>query len=232
MSLFHFKHFSIDQSNCAMKIGTDALVFGAWVSCDNSPKNCLDIGTGTGVLSLMMAQKYPNTKITALELDKNASETAQFNFQNNKIGQNCISLYQDVLTYTTLEKFDLIVSNPPFFEKSTKSTNSTRTTARHTDSLPLEKLFEKGTELLSDNGVFALVLPADSMERFLKGYQGLFPVRVLYVYGKQGSLTRICAVFSKYQSEMISTDLVIRNEDGTYTDAYKELTIDFHGVVL
>ncbi len=232
MSLFKFKHFSVDQTGCAMKIGTDSLVFGAWINPDFIPKRILDIGTGTGVLSLMMAQKFPEAEIVSLEIDAQAALTAKLNFQHNELGKNCTALHQDFLTYEDAKFFDLIISNPPYFENSTKSGQKNRDLARHTDDLPLSDLFHKSNTLLSENGCLGLILPQETMVKCLTENNDLNLIKRLDVHGKEGQHNRTCALFSKEQVDLEEAKLVIRNTDGSYTNEYKMLTVEFHGVQL
>lgn len=232
MSLFKFKHFSVDQTGCAMKIGTDSLVFGAWMNPDFIPKRILDIGTGTGVLSLMMAQKFPEAEIISLEIDAQAVLTAKLNLQHNELGKNCTALHQDFLTYEDARSFDLIISNPPYFENSTKSGQKNRDLARHTDYLPISELFQKSKSLLSENGCLGLILPQETMAKCLTENVDLNLIKRLDVYGKEGQHNRTCALFSKVKTDLEVTKLLVRNADGSYTNEYKKLTVDFHGVVL
>jgi len=232
MSVFHFKHFSVDQTGCAMKIGTDSLVFGAWIDSNFIPKRILDVGTGTGVLSLMMAQKFPEAEIISLEIDSEALHTANLNFQHNELGKNCTAFHQDFLTYTDAGFFDLIISNPPYFENSTKSGLENRDLARHTDDLPLSELFNKSKALLSENGCLGLILPQETMAKYLTESNDLNLIKRLDVHGKEGKHNRTCALFSKAEADLEIAKLVVRNTDGSYTDEYKKLTVEFHGVVL
>ncbi|MEO9258443.1 MAG: methyltransferase [Crocinitomicaceae bacterium] len=218
-----------------MKIGTDALVLGSWVSAENQIHKILDIGTGTGVLSLMMAQKFPDAIIHGVEIDEKACNQANENFKQNQLGNNCEVFKTDFLEYSFLSQYDLIISNPPYFYQSTKANSLERTLARHNDSLPIQDFLRKSKALLSENGTLHLIIPNDDRKELIDFAQeiGLFPKRILNVYGKATQLKRMCIQFSKIASESVYEDeLIIREEDGNYTNAYKALTIDFHGVKL
>lgn len=235
MSIFHFKHFNIDQTDCAMKIGTDAFVLGSWVRSENQIRKILDIGTGTGVLSLMMAQKFSNSIIHAIEIDEKTCNQANLNFKQNKLGVNCETFQTDFLEYSFSYQYDLIISNPPYFYQSTKASSLERTLARHNDSLPIQEFLKKSKDLLSEKGTLNIIIPNEESKNILDCAQEieLFPIRILNVYGKATQLKRVCIQFSKIASELVFEDeLIIREEDGNYTNAYKALTLDFHGVQL
>lgn len=233
MALFQFKYFAIDQTDCAMKIGTDSLILGAWTQVNLNPKRILDIGTGTGVLSLMMAQKYPSAEIVAIDIDPLAANRANKNFRSNSIGVNCYAERHDIRDYVSNEQFDLIISNPPYFENAMKSNSEQKAIARHTDMLPLNLLFERASELLSEDGVFSIILPSETMKRFIETpIAGLFPFRIFLIYGKVNHLNRMAVLFSKKSCIPTTETFVVRDSSGNYSPAYKQLTIDFHGVKL
>lgn len=234
MSIFKFKYFQIDQKDCAMKIGTDALILGAWVDKKKQVKKVLDIGTGTGVLALVLAQYYPDAQIDAIEINCKTSHRAKENFSNNALGKNCTAIYGDFLTYDFTEKYDLIISNPPFFENATKTPNDDRKIARHNDVLPFEQFITKINTLLSENGSFYVVFPAENNRiATLAQMGGFFSNKVLNVYGKEKKLKRKCVAFSKNQSNCVKEkNIIIRDDKGHYTDAYIELTKELHGVKL
>lgn len=233
MSVFKFRQFSVTQSHSAMKIGTDSMVFGAFIDAMHK-QNALDIGTGTGVLSLMVAQKNPELKILAVEIEANAFQEAKTNLSESIFKEQLDIVHADFLGFAFGQTFDLIFSNPPYFENSSKSGVSTRDLARHDDHLPLHSLFEKVSQLLSDTGDFWLILPNLTMDQYSSAAveNKLFPKREISVFGKANQLVRKITVFSKNQTELISEDFVIRNADNTYTEAYKTLTEAYHFNVL
>ena len=165
---FQFKQFKIIQEEAAMKVGTDGVLLGAWASV-NGVKSVLDVGTGTGVIAIMLAQRS-TAQIMGIEIEKNAAEEADFNSQNSPFSKR-ISIknlpFQE-LAETTQNTFDLIISNPPFFINNTKTPNPSRTIARHNDLLPLMDLVNGNVKLLEENGKLALILPVNEAEKFIK----------------------------------------------------------------
>lgn len=230
---FAFKKFSIKQDKCAMKVGTDAVLLGAWV-IPNGSKTILDIGTGTGIISLMLAQKS-EAKITAIDIDKESTEQARINvlesIYNNKIEVENISI-QDLAKTDSL-KFDLIVTNPPYFIDSYKSVEATRTIARHSDSLPFEDLIDCVKKLLDVKGKFCLILPKNEAAIFRKmaELKGLYLSKLLRIRTKpeKESEKRHLMQFEFKETEFSESTLVIEeNESRNYTQAYKDFTKDYY----
>jgi tRNA1Val (adenine37-N6)-methyltransferase len=230
MSVFHFKHFNVTQANSSMKVGTDAMLLGALVDAPN-PRSVLDIGTGTGVLSLMMAQKFPNSRITAIEVDENALIDCQVNFTSSSWSDRLSVVAIDFLQFSTAETFDLIVSNPPFFEDSLKNPNESKSRARHMDALPIDELIKKSATLLSNEGTLWLILPREIADKSIQLAEmcDLFPLRIVEIEGKPGSFIRKVIQFSRSKSlPTRSTSFCVRDEKGKYTEEYKVLTNQFH----
>lgn len=229
MSVFKFKQFEVNQTNSAMKIGTDAMVFGALIDASNK-KNGLDIGTGTGVLSLMVAQRNQTIKIKAIEIDLNAFQEAENNFLASTFHPQLEAIHQDVKAFQTDEKFDLIFSNPPYFQNATKSISDERNLARHTDTLSMEELSLKVSEIISTDGDFWIILPIETMQEIDFHLKSLhfFLNQVILIYGKENQLVRKIASYSKSKKDGFQQELIIRKSDNQYTEAYKELTIDYH----
>lgn len=232
MSIFKFRQFDVKQADSAMKIGTDAMIFGALIET-RGKKQALDIGTGTGVLSLMAAQQNPQLQVTAIEIEANAAREARHNFENSPFRDRLKVLHQDFLTLEN-QSFDLIFSNPPYFGNAYKSGVQERDFARHDDVLPLGKLFQRISELLSDDGHCWLILPHLTMDQYaIEAVSlGLFLQKEVSVFGKKDQLVRKISCFSKTQKEPVYETLVVRNADGSYTEQYKELTREFHWNVL
>lgn len=161
MSLFQFKQFSVDQSGCAMKINTDGVLIGALAEATD-PQTILDIGTGTGVVALILAQHYPDAKIDAIELDAKAAETAGRNFRNSPFAER-LTIYtdsfQNYFENNPGKKYDLIVSNPPFFINSLKSSGAEKKLAKHTDKSFFNDLSHYVSIHLSETGTFWVILP-------------------------------------------------------------------------
>ncbi len=233
MSIFRFKEFAIIQDSSAMKVGTDAMILGSLVDVDLNGK-CLEIGTGTGVISLMLLQRSPKLFITAIDIDAVSSEEAIQNFSNSPWSSRVNGVQCDFLNYAFETKFDLIVSNPPYFENGLLNTSKRKAVTRHEDSLPLINLFEKSSKLLTDKGNFWLILPFETASKWKnrsKDFDFFCKVEVT-IYGKSNLPKRTVFCFSKEEVECIQKELIIRNDDNTYTDQYKLLTFDFHGVKL
>ncbi len=233
MSVFRFKEFSVIQDRSAMKVGTDAMLLGSFIQ-PNQKGNCLEIGTGTGVISLMIVQRSPEIKITALDIDFESIEEAIQNFTNSPWKDRVEGVLGDFLDFSTTEKFDLIVSNPPYFENGLLNESKRKASSRHEASLPLINLFQKSKELLTENGVFVLIIPSQSAQKWIDNALkiNLFCFKEITVYGKPNLPKRSILFFSKENKEIMNEELIIRNLDNKYTEEYKKLTIDFHGVEL
>src|SRR5690554_7910080 len=157
-SIFQFKQFNIDQEGSAMKINTDGVLLAAKAKAI-APKTILDIGTGTGVIALMLAQRFPEAEVHALEINKEASACAERNFENSAFSERLSLFYTDFQHFAPEVSYDLIVSNPPFFINSLKNPDLSKTIARHAGSGFFEKLFSKTFEWLTHDGTFQLIWP-------------------------------------------------------------------------
>jgi len=186
---FRFKQFEISQNNAAMKTGTDGVLLGSWA--DILEGNCLDIGTGTGIISLMCAQRNKNLKINALEIDTMAAKDAKLNFENSIFKDRIELIIDDFINFSqnTKQKFDTIISNPPFFENSMKSPNQARSLARHTDSLPLDKLAKGVGKIISKNGRFSVILPTELWRDFTTycALSGLHLYKIAHISSKKNN---------------------------------------------
>lgn len=230
---FEFKKFKIKQDKCAMRVSTDAVLLGAWVT-PNGSTSILDIGTGTGIIALMLAQKS-NASILAIDIDKDSTEQAKVNVAesifSNKV--NVIHSSFQELVRTSTQKFNLIVTNPPYFIDSLKSNNDTRTTARHTDSLSFEDLLSGVKKLLDDKGKFCLILPKNEAILFREMAQskGLYLSKLLRIRTRmeKDSEKRHLMQFEFKESEFSESTLVIEKDSHrNYTEEYKELTKDYY----
>jgi tRNA1Val (adenine37-N6)-methyltransferase len=233
MSVFRFKEFSIIQDRSAMKVGTDAMLLGSFIE-PNQKGNCLEIGTGTGVISLMIAQRSSELKITALDIDSESIEEANQNFNNSPWKDRVEGVLGDFLEYSTSQKYDLIVSNPPYFENGLLNESKRKASSRHEASLPLIDLFQKSCFHLTEKGMFVLILPSQSASKWTdKALEmNLNCFKEITVFGKTNLPKRSILFFSKENKESMNEELIIRNLDNTYTEEYKKLTLDFHGVEL
>jgi tRNA1Val (adenine37-N6)-methyltransferase len=234
MSIFQFKQFAVNQDQCAMKIGTDGVLLGAWVPIDNSANTILDIGTGTGIIALMLAQRCDAQQIDALEIDENAYEQAVDNFESSPWSDRlfCFHAGLDEFVEEPEDEYDLIVSNPPFYVEDYRSDNAQRDLARFQEAMPFEDLVEAAALLLSENGVFAVIIPFKEEENFLalaKEYE-LFPIKITRVKGThETQIVRSLLAFRRYELAVLTADeLVIEISRHEYTDDYIALTKDFY----
>ena len=229
---FKFKQFTVFQDRCAMKVGTDGVLLGAWADCENA-KTILDIGTGTGLIALMLAQRSP-AHIDAIEIDQSASEQASENVTKSpwesRISVLNISLQQ--FTEQIDKKYDLIVSNPPFFQNSLYAPDQNRTNARHNASLEYEDILDASLKLLSNNGMLSLILPYLEGTMFIvkAAGKGLYCVRQTNVLPNPGKTPkRLLLEFAKSKKPLVEQEIIIElNKRHEYSDAYKNLTRDFY----
>jgi tRNA1Val (adenine37-N6)-methyltransferase len=231
-STFAFKQFVIQQDKCAMKVGTDAVLLGAWVNASQS-KNILDIGTGTGVIAIMLAQKS-NAVIDAVDIDESAYKQALENVSTCPWKER-ISVHHTPFQHFSIEtqkKYDLIVSNPPYFVDSTKTPEESRTYARHTDMLEFEELLEGVMQLLTDDGKFYVILPAKEGEFFrdIAEMRELYLTKLMRVKPRLDKQEkRYLMKFEKERKSFSETSITIEyQEHHSYTDEYRELTKDYY----
>lgn len=230
---FKFKEFTVKQDQCAMKIGTDSVLLGAWTSLKNNPFSVLDIGAGTGVLSLMMAQRSMAENIEAIEIDVDAFEQCSENFENSSWPDRLFCYHASLLEFVEEieDKFNLIICNPPFYSEDYKTDNQARDLARFNDAMPFEHLIYAVANLLSDNGIFSVVIPFKEEESFitLASKVGLFPNRNLHVKGNPDSvIKRSLLEFSFKENETETSELIIETRRHQYTEDYINLTKDFY----
>ncbi len=216
-----------------MKIGTDGVLLGAWTSLQSQPDSILDIGTGTGIIALQLAQRSDAETIDALEIDNNAFEQAVENFENSPWGDRlyCFHASLEEFTEEIDDKYDLIVSNPPFYKNAFQSDDKARNTARFTDSLSFEELLKSVSKLLGENGIFSVIIPYREVENFInlaKKYK-LLLCRICNVKGSPTSgIKRSLLEFSFTEIDVIIDELVIETARHQYTIAYKDLVKDFY----
>lgn len=230
-SYFQFKQFRIVQERSAMKVGMDGVLLGAWVNASRAER-MLDIGTGTGLIALMLAQKNTSAQIDAIEIDREACNEATFNVQQSDWSSRIQLFYQSFQEFTAEKKYDLIVSNPPFFGNGVKAPGETRAQARHADALPLDILISGAANLLQENGRIALVLPAEQLHEVetLAKTNGLFIARLCRVQPNPVKpdfriLVELCNQPTDLQQETLMIEFE-RHHD--YTPEYRELTKDFY----
>lgn len=229
--VFRFKQFSVRNDKSAMKVGTDGVLLGAWADV-TSAKRVLDIGTGTGLIALMIAQRC-NAKITAVEIDNDAACEASQNFLESPWAERLSVEKADFEIYANecTEKYDVIVSNPPYFVNSLECPDDKRTKARHTDSLSYNTLIEGASKLLTESGSIFLITPSDVEEiidKCVKAY-GMYVVEKVYVCPVVNGLPkRILWKISKNNSVLKESDFAIEIDRHKYTQEYISLTREYY----
>ncbi len=228
---FEFKQFTVFQDHCAMKVGTDGVLLGAWVNAHNENK-ILDIGAGTGLIALMLAQRT-TSEIYTLEIEPGSCLQAQENINASPWKERITAINTSVQEYSRKRNisFELIVSNPPFFSNSLKAPQKERTLARHNDQLLPDELLSAVNVLLSKDGRFAVILPYVDSPLFIVDaalYQ-LYCVRKTMVRSaKEKKPHRVLMEFSRFRMKLVETELIIYNEQRQYSNDYKNLTGEFY----
>lgn len=229
---FQFKQFRINQKKSAMRVGTDGVLLGAWANSEGA-KTILDIGTGTGVIALMLAQRS-DAEITAIEIEQQAAEEAASNAGNSPWSNHINIIHDSFQNFSSnfSKTFDLIVSNPPFFINSIRSTNINLAVARHSDKLSLYDLLKGSEKLLNKNGMLAVVLPVQTAEICVKLAEkyGFYLFRLTEVKPAEGKPTnRHLMEFSRIKWDLQKDSITNRNAaNNNYTEEYKRLTRDFY----
>ena len=223
---FQFRQFTIRQNRCAMKVGTDGTLLGAWAQ---GGPTVLDIGTGTGLIALMMAQRFPAARVIAIDIDSDAVGQARENVAASPFG-NVKVLETDVQTFEHLP-FDAIVCNPPYFEASMECPDAQRTKARHTASLSYRDLMASAWRLLADDGEFSLVIPFDCKVRLeseaaLAGFLKSRECAIKTTPRKQPR--RFLMAFRKHSCELEQSEGVIETAPNERSEWYRQLTKDFY----
>ncbi|MDE6496020.1 MAG: methyltransferase [Duncaniella sp.] len=233
---FSFKKFTVDDSRCGMKVGTDGVLVGAWcgMTGDAMPQNVLDIGAGSGLISLMTAQRFPEAKVTGIEIAPDACADARNNIDKSPWHDRVTVIEGDITDVAQRPegRWDLIVSNPPFFSETLHAPDAARATARHGETFDVTQLISLAPQLLTPNGSLCFIAPSarDGEIDFLAELARLHTTAVTRVYSKTGSRTPIRTLrrLSMTASPCVSEDLVIRRSDGGYSADYVSLTKDFY----
>ncbi|ATC37066.1 TPA: methyltransferase [Elizabethkingia anophelis] len=226
MKPFVFKRFEILQDKEVFRVGTDGVVLGALCNGEGAVR-ALEVGCGTGLISLMLAQRFSSAVFDALDINTKAVEIAGQNFSNSPFANRLNVVEINYNDFESVEKYDLIVSNPPYFE----SDSSKDLIARHQVLLSFQQLIYKSARLISDTGILSVIIPCDDAENFITIAEdnNLHLIRKIDIYGiKGGKLKRNILEFSRKLSELVLEELVLEKEKRIYSDEYRELTKDFH----
>ena len=231
--MFRFKQFSIDDTNVAMKIGTDGVLIGAWSSAPD-PKKILDVGCGTGLIALQLAQRFSSSQIKAIDIDEGACKAAQMNFRNSPWSERLEVVKGDFSDPSSIvdADFDLIVSNPPYFHGA-ETLEDARTLARNSNHLPLQLLIQSSYRLLKADGLFSLILPSDRFSEVQKVALEIgFKIRRYCLVKGRSDLPvkRAMLELQKTTTAIVSEreELVIEIERHLYTEEYRHLTAPFY----
>ncbi|MCD2257874.1 tRNA1(Val) (adenine(37)-N6)-methyltransferase [Psychroserpens luteolus] len=230
---FQFKQFIVNQDQCAMKIGTDGVLLGAWTSLEDHPFSILDIGAGTGILALILAQRSQAEVIEALEIDDKAYEQCVDNFEQSSWNDRLFCYHASLQEFAEEieDDYDLIICNPPFYAENYKTENTQRDLARFQDAMPFEHLLESVSTLLNKNGLFSLIIPFSEEQRFinLATTFNLFPKRITHVKGSPSTdIKRSLIELSFTKTHPKFSELIIETARHQYTDEYINLTKDFY----
>lgn len=218
--MFRFKHFVVGQDLCAMKVGTDGVLLGAWA---RGGEQVLDVGTGTGLIALMMVQRYPEARVTALDIDEGAVRQATINVEQAEVKDRIRVVQQRVQEHKG--QYDAVVSNPPFFIDSLNAPDTQRNTARHAETLTYAELMEAAWRLLKDDGELSVVVPFDYRQRMEDEatFRGFFPSRVCAVKTvERKPAKRYLLAFRKHPCQCVKETMTIGDEQ------YRQLTGDFY----
>lgn len=229
---FHFKQFTVEQNHSGFKVGTDGCLLGAWAKVEEA-EHILDIGTGSGVIALMLAQRNANAKISAIELNSESAAQAEMNFKNSKFSDRITLTNIDLKSFAEKhhKSFDHIVCNPPFFSQSTPKAIESQNQARHDQSLPLDLLFESSKNITKENGRLSLIFPSDRDKELIKTAEkhGWFAVQTEYIKPlPTKNHNRLLACFSKQKEETTTLTWNLYQIHNSYSNRAKELFTPFY----
>lgn len=214
-----------------MKVGTDGVLLGAWTMPSSYPHQILDVGTGTGLVAIMLAQRFTRSQIHAIDIDQASAEEAQFNAQSSPWSERLNIAHCALQDYNPSKKYDLIVSNPPYFRNTTQSQDQARATARSNDSLSLEYLVEKSYELLNENGELTFIVPSNEFKTIqsLAEKFNFYISKLCWIKGNhQSPIKRLLISISKQKDILQENSLTIENSRHNYTEEYRDLCKDFY----
>lgn len=227
MKPFAFKQFNIQQSKDVFRVGTDGVLLGAMANVDHA-RNVLEIGTGTGLISLMLAQRNGNARFLGIDINEEAVRLTRINFDQSSFKSRLENIQSDFKDFVTEKKFDLIVSNPPYFEVSDSEKDKI---ARQNVELNFQQLISKSSRLLSERGLFSVIIPAEAGAGFIEiaDKNNLFLVRKINIKGIENSkVKRLILEFSLTESLLEESEFTIEKSPRQYSDQYLELTKEFH----
>lgn len=227
MKPFKFKQFEIQQSKDVFRVGTDGVLLGALANVGDASK-VLEVGTGTGLISLMLAQRNYFAEFLGIDINEEAVQITQMNFENSHFNSRLKSIHQDFKSFETQKKFDLIVSNPPYFEESDSEKDKL---ARQTVELNFQQLISKSSKLLSENGIFSVIIPFEIGQNFIElaRENQLFLIRKINIKGIENfKIKRLVLEFSLTEKELKKSEFTIEKSPRKYSDQYLELTKEFH----
>ena len=227
--MFRFKQFDVVDDHCAMKVGTDGVLLGAWCTAGNA-RTVLDVGTGSGLIALMIAQRLPKAMITAVEIDAGSASDARQNFSLSP-WHDRLALVQDDFLHLPQQRYDLIVSNPPFFSQSLLPSDAGRAQARHGASLPLSSLIGRAATMLEPKGRLALVTPTScgTQVNEASAFASLNIARLTHVCTIEGKPpARILWELSLQPVRTVRDEIIVRDAAGEYTERYRQLCEVFY----
>ena len=228
---FTFKQFHVDHSRCAMKVGTDGVLVGAWCRLPQGERRILDIGTGSGLMALMAAQRCPEARITGIDIDPDCAAQARENAAASPWSDRIAIEHRSLQEFDAIEKFDAAISNPPYFVDSLLPPDAARTSARHTVALTFDDIVSGVERNLHPHGAFSLILPPAEMELFRAAAHGrLFLRRRCDVFAtSSGGVKRVMAEFGLLPpADAVETETLTIEDANGYTDDYRRLTCDFY----
>lgn len=229
-SYFDFKRFRIRHDRCAMKVGTDAVLLGSWAGVEGA-RRILDIGCGSGIIALMVAQRAPEAKILGIDIEKEAVAQAQENGQASPFSDRVSFTCVDVREFRDKDKFDVILCNPPFYTEDTLPPDEKRSTARNAHALSFEELIRKARKLLREGGVFHVIIPTKAEETFSEmcSREGFFPQRICHVRTTASKpFKRTLCSYSTIQPLFIDMEELVLMENGCRSKDFEQLTSDFY----
>lgn len=229
---FTFKQFVVHQDRCAMKVGTDGTLLGAWAEMDRPNGRILDIGTGTGLIVLMMAQRYPEARLTAIDIDAEAIEQASNNVRHSPFSDRIQVCLADVNAFEVGESYDAIVCNPPFFDNALICPDNQRTQARHTLSLSYQQLMSAAWRLLNEEGLFSMIIPNDYFKQ-IESEAHLVGFFLTRIYGvrtiERKPIKRYLIEFRKKPyKQLVKKEVAIEDLPNVRSEWYRKLTEDFY----